>query len=401
MKKLNVCIVMAALTIFFFQICGFAEYLSYGSGENQITLYQQLKPANLQMYKDWLSADIVTEAIGGTFMNFQSPAPEPENNYDLEPLFFFEFDYVTNVSTKLLKAVHGSDVFSIYDKENAKFEIKYIDPFLEQSAGYPKLVLFLNGVFHSSRMLDDAANNSYEISLPLEKGEYKYQYITTNDEYNLLLGTYSISGNWYVTSLPYGFERISPQENSKELPLSVRFKWDVLSDEGDLFYEFYLGFNSAKSGLEKFSSAPAVNAKEFVVLNLSSVRQYYWYMKIKNKHGAFIETDLFTFYTGGNVEKFYNAPNPFNPARGQKTQFVFNMPESGTVKLSLYSEYGDKVYESEIMNVSGGDGNAKTILYNGKDNSGRTLYNGSYLAVLTKKYAGQTKTERCRILIIK
>jgi hypothetical protein len=328
--------------------------------------------------------------------------PETDYNYTLEPLFFFEFDYKPDVNVKLLSPAHEAETFSIHNDEEATFEVKYTDTFLEQSAGYPKLILSSNGVFRSSdTLVYDPISDSYKISLNLSKGEYEYQYITTNGEYMPLLGEYSISGNWYVTSLPYGFNRISPVNGSKEIPSSVNFKWEVFSDEGDLFYEFYIGLDSSKSGLEKFSSAPAVNAKSFAVSNLGSVKQYYWYMKIKNKHGAFIETDLFTFYTGGNVEKFYNAPNPFNPVRGQETQFVFNMPENGTVKLSIYSEYGDKVYESETMSITGGDGNSKSIFYNGKDNSDRMLYNGSYLAVITKKYSGQTKTERCRILIIR
>ena len=41
------------------------------------------------------------------------------------------------------------------------------------------------------------------------------------------------------------------------------------------------------------------------------------------------------------------------------------------------------------------------IKYDGKDNLGRTLYNGSYIAILTKKYEDKMETERCRILIIK
>jgi hypothetical protein len=77
------------------------------------------------------------------------------------------------------------------------------------------------------------------------------------------------------------------------------------------------------------------------------------------------------------------------------------MPESGTVKLALYSEYGDKVYESDTMNFHGDAGNSQAIFYKGKDNSGRMLYNGTYIAVLTKKYGGQTKTEKCRLLVIK
>ena len=349
------------------------------------------------MYKDWLSADSSIEPLVGTVLSTGEPEPEY-----IESSFFCTFDYVPSVNTRLLSLTHSSDTFSLYKEGDAEFEVKYVDTFLAQSAGYPKLILFSSGVFVSSNPLYyNSASDSYKTVLALPQGEYEYQYITTNEEYFSVLGEYSVGGRWYSTSLPYDFSRIRPLDYSKELPSNVPFGWNISSDEGDLHYEFYIGLSPSKNNLEKHPIGPSANAVDFLISSgLNHTKQYYWYMTITNKHGASIETDLFTFYTGGTVEKFYNAPNPFNPAKGQQTQFVFNMPEDGTAQLSVYSEYGDKVYESQSVWFQA-DGNSKSMFYDGKDNSGRMLYNGSYLAVLTKKYSGKTKTERHRILIIK
>lgn len=135
------------------------------------------------------------------------------------------------------------------------------------------------------------------------------------------------------------------------------------------------------------------------VLSLENGKYYYWKVSAMDSYGDSEESEIFHFNNMNVQEKFYNAPNPFNPARGQQTKFVFNMNQTGTAKIVIYSEYGDKVWESGTYNLNGGI--SSEISYYGKDNSGRVLYNGTYIAVLTKKYGGHTKTEKCRILVIK
>ncbi|MDR1244551.1 MAG: hypothetical protein LBJ98_01050 [Endomicrobium sp.] len=164
-------------------------------------------------------------------------------------------------------------------------------------------------------------------------------------------------------------------------------------------YEIYIGRNTLKEKLPKFEINPEKNSSTFIIPKLEHKKQYYWYMKITNQFGASLETEMFSFVTGGMVEKLYNAPNPFNPARGIETEFVFPMYADGTCKMTIYSEYGDLVWESDRLFFLGN--NSQVIKYDGKDNSGRLLYNGTYLAVLEKKYADKTEIERCRILVIK
>jgi len=385
--------------LMFFSFTVFAGNLYYDSAQTQLGAYQQFQQAGFFIYGDWLSIDVVTEPLVGSILSFVNT--EPDYEYTLESSFFFEFDYVPDVNIHLLQLVHSTTTYSVYSEGAAQFEVKYVDTFLEQSQGYPKLAIYSAGVFYSSPTLNyDSISNSYKAIDNLPRGEYTYEYITTNSEYMPLLGEYCVSGTWYVTSRPYGFELIRPKNGETTLPENTNFAWNVFSDEGLLYYDIYLGTRSSKDGLAKIHSGYG-DPKEYTKSGLEHTRQYYWYMVITNKHGASIETDLYTFYTGGRVQKFYNAPNPFNPARGQQTQFVFNMPQDGTAKLVIYSEYGDKVYESRTESFQGGADVSKSIFYDGRDNSGKMLYNGTYIAILTKKYGGQTKVEKCRILVIK
>ena len=74
------------------------------------------------------------------------------------------------------------------------------------------------------------------------------------------------------------------------------------------------------------------------------------------------------------------------------------MPESGSVELDIYSEYGDKIYHTSREGLYKG---INSIEYAGRDDRGDILYNGTYVCVIKKKYLGTTKKEKCRLLVIK
>jgi uncharacterized delta-60 repeat protein len=66
-----------------------------------------------------------------------------------------------------------------------------------------------------------------------------------------------------------------------------------------------------------------------------------------------------------------NYPNPFNP----ETKFVFALPRSGEVKLSIYSLTGQLVRALVDGSMAAG---RHEILWNGQDESGRVVANGVY-----------------------
>jgi hypothetical protein len=328
-----------------------------------------------------------------------------ESYVEVMNLYFEEFDYESNLEFKLLTPQHQTDSVSIYDEEDVTFNVVHND--VANNApqeGYPKILLKFPDASTKTYSMNeggcvDKYKTLYTYTLKLDKGSYEYKYITTNkyDSNNLC----ELKGNWHVTSRPYNFVKKSPHSTIEEIADNVCFSWNISTDENDdkLSYELYLGLESKKSDIKKLEKSPDINSLSHNISKLKHKKKYYWYMIIKNKFGVSLETELFSFFTGGLVEKFYNAPNQFNPGIVTVTDFVFPMYYDGTAEIKIYSEYGDLVWESD---KSFFDGNSTgNIKYDGKDNSGRTLYNSSYIAILTKKYGDKTETQRCRILIIK
>ncbi len=372
-----------------------AEYTSYitQNPSNSLYMYQKMSQGNFFMYSDYLSADSFIIPVGAT------SAYHDAEELLVEPNYFQEFDYEPDVNIKLLEPLHSIDTYSVPSEGYAFFNVKYCDVYNNSpSSEYPKLTLICPDGSTVTKKMDETSGGVYILAEDLPKGTYQYTYTATNEHY--AKGFYEVTGNWYVTSRPYGFVKNTPIDNVEVLPDDAQFSWTVQSDEGELYYEFYLGMEDNKSRLVKLdaNTGPAVDVRAHTLKALNHKKRYYWYMRIFNKYGADIETDMYAFLTGGMVDKFYNAPNPFNPLR-QKTKFVYNMPQDGTAKIVIYSEYGDKVWESD--SVWGAGGTSREMTYDGRDNSGKALYNGTYLAVLTKKYAGTTKIEKCRILIVK
>jgi len=99
------------------------------------------------------------------------------------------------------------------------------------------------------------------------------------------------------------------------------------------------------------------------------------------------------FLNGAPVgSRLFNYPNPFNPHK-QRTNFVFDSSESETVEVRVFSEHGDLVYSADVEAGAG----TNEFPWDGRDNAGNILYNGSYVG-LVRKNAGEAK---CHILIVK
>jgi hypothetical protein len=328
-----------------------------------------------------------------------------ESYCEVTNLYFEEFDYEHALEFQLLTPQHQKESISIYDEEDVVFRVVHNDVVNNApQENYPRILLKFPDSSTKTYIMNkndaiDKYKTLYTYSLKLDKGTYEYKYITTNryDNNNLV----EVKGDWHVTSRPYNFIKMSPNSTFEEIPDNVCFSWNISTDEKDdkLSYEFYLGLESKKSDLKKVEQCPSINSLSHNISKLQHKKKYYWYMVIKNKFGVSLETEMFSFFTGGLVDKFYNAPNPFNPAIGAVTNFVFPVYYDGNAEIKVYSEFGDLVWESDKFFFNGNTtGNIK---YDGRDNSGRALYNGSYIAILTKQCNGKTETERCRILIIK
>ncbi|MFH1415200.1 MAG: hypothetical protein ABIH89_03840 [Elusimicrobiota bacterium] len=131
----------------------------------------------------------------------------------------------------------------------------------------------------------------------------------------------------------------------------------------------------------------------YTVRNLTPGRLYLWQVKAEDIHGASAMSNIFSFSTLDLEDnQVFNYPNPFNPLE-EYTTFVFKSGEIQTVKFYVYSEFADLVYQEDIEALPG----TNSFRYDGRDNSGEALYNGSYIARLDKSDGEAT----CYILIIK
>jgi hypothetical protein len=131
----------------------------------------------------------------------------------------------------------------------------------------------------------------------------------------------------------------------------------------------------------------------FSLKNLLSGRTYFWRVDASDPFGTTTQSPIFSFKTLRlAVDKAFNFPNPFNPHK-EKTNIVFPVKESQTIEISIYSEFGDLVYKNETNAGSG----TNLFVWNGRDNQGNVLFNGSYICTI-KKNDGVAK---CVILVIK
>jgi hypothetical protein len=150
---------------------------------------------------------------------------------------------------------------------------------------------------------------------------------------------------------------------------------------------------------------PQVEAQEdgnTVRLHLSGLdyyRSYFFKVTAENPYGAVSQTPLQTFSlaSADSFPRAYNYPNPFSPNRGG-TNVVFNAPASGYSRavLTIYSEFGRKLYERDCGSVPPG---ISSVRFDGRDQHGRALQNGSYVGRV--RFEGPSETATFFLLVVK
>jgi len=204
----------------------------------------------------------------------------------------------------------------------------------------------------------------------------------------------------------------------------VQVSWErVTNPQGDpISYTAYLGGSpldlAAVARVEQAAGAgtaalravalgarPQAEAREdgnTVRLRLTGLdyyRSYYFKVTAENPYGAASQTPLQTFSLAAadRFPRVYNYPNPFSPNRGG-TQVVFNAPPSGYSRavLMIYSEFGQKLYERDFGTVPPG---ISEVRFDGRDQHGRVLPNGSYVGRV--RFDGPSETATFFLLVVK
>lgn len=358
-----------------------------------------LAPAEFAMQSDWINADSYIGFCEEPEIKHEDIDPAQETSS--EQSFFSIFDYIPNTNNTLIDSASLKDVISIKSEGAVDISVKYNDQYnVPITSGYPKLYYKKQDTSDdvTEVTLSSVGGNTFSTSLTMDYGAYEYYVKATNAHYP---GEYSTIANkkiFVVTERPHNFQNLNPnlQDNNATSNAIVNFNWSVEKGVSTDILKHTLYLGTSESSMQSYD---ADTVSSYTVKNLLSRARYYWKVEVENQYGAkLISPTIYQFVTLGEIKKAYNAPNPFNPQKGQKTRIFFEMAEDGKADIDVYSEYGDKIFHTTCDNLSAGN---NEYSYNGRDDYGKILYNGTYLCVIKKKYSGHTSTERCRLLIIK
>ncbi|MDO8757035.1 MAG: fibronectin type III domain-containing protein, partial [Elusimicrobiota bacterium] len=141
------------------------------------------------------------------------------------------------------------------------------------------------------------------------------------------------------------------------------------------------------------------NTVRLRLTGLDYYRSYYFKVTAENPYGAASQTPLqaFSLAAADRFPRVYNYPNPFSSGRGG-TNVVFNALSSGYQRavLTVYSEFGQKLYERDCGRVPPG---ISEVRFDGRDQHGRVLMSGSYVGRV--RFDGPSETATFFLLVVK
>jgi hypothetical protein len=401
--------------IFSFLLLYISGYSFAGVVEEQkngeITVTGNLGPAQMAQESGWLGTDTLVGESGES-----SESTEFKVRYDF-------LNWVYNPCLEMPKLLTLKDrayFVCVYGEQNVSFKVLYCDTYNNAvSSGYPKVVYWQDPAAPTTLKLDYAGKENtsllYQKDVALPCGKYYYKYVVKN---GVLEQDYELAqSSFVVKSKPASVKNDAYQGNNVVTSnAKVVLKWSSSDPQGGaLKYNLYLSTNPnnlvlvyqsgyvtgapVKKSISGASSSGNVDCS-YDLTNLGFNQVYYWQVEAIDEYGVSTISSVFSFSTISSnlVEKAFNYPNPFNPAKSQTTKIVFNMVESGNAELKLYSELGDLCWSTHSDNLNAG---ANEVVYDGKDDSGRIMYNGTYVCVIKKKYASRQEIDKCRLLIIK
>ncbi len=374
-----------------------ASAINTADSSGSYDLCQNINPGSFALQNEWLNLDSnISYVSSDNIFYYNSESDEIE--LDLASSYFDLFNYIPSTKAQLLLNDSNNKII-IKSESQAVIQIEYIDAYANViKDGFPKFYYRLK---NSSGTFSEIAMNAISASvfnsaMDPEYGEYEYYCEATNDYYP---GIYKTPlQTFVVTERPHSFINlnINTQNDNANPNTGISFSWSVSKGVPSdiLSYVFCIGTDATNMTETNLNIS-----NNYVISDLQSRTRYYWKVKVSNQYGVqLLSPGIFSFITLGTISRVYNAPNPFNPQKGENTRIFFEMPENGSAQIDIYSEYGDRI---RTISQSGLLQGSNEIVYDGKDDNGRVLYNGTYLCVLKKKYSGQTKTEKCRLLIIK
>jgi hypothetical protein len=147
----------------------------------------------------------------------------------------------------------------------------------------------------------------------------------------------------------------------------------------------------------------ATTTTRYIAAGMLTGRSYYARVRGRSNAGVYsefsgISPGLPVFITNQSsaLTKAINWPNPFNPNNGP-TQIGLFMEEPGEVELKIFTLAGKQVHSRVFPMGAGGN---QIITWDGKNDGGGKAAPGGYIALLIKKYAGRTQTQKLKIALL-
>lgn len=316
-------------------------------------------------------------------------AAKTVDEYTLDTDLLEEFSYIPP-APQFLSWTHGRYFVHPPEDGPVQFSVRYADPYSSvPDPGYPKVVYWKQGSHDYQERVLSGDGALYSFNQDVSTGTYWYRYIVKSAS---TISEYTVETSSFVVSRrPAPVMKAGLADNQMVPNGKVRLTWTAGAES--VRFKVYLGADPDALTLAYEGDSPSCD-----IPGLKPGQTYYWQVESFNEYGLSSKGPVYRFVTLASIDKPFNYPNPFNPAKGEKTHIVFMMNASGSAELTIFSEYGDRIWQEQHDGLLTG---SHEVIFDGRDGSGNVLYNGSYVCVIIKKYADGEKRERCRLLVIK
>jgi hypothetical protein len=263
------------------------------------------------------------------------------------------------------------------------------------AAGSMKVSIFKDGVFISKLPLTYSGNDFISGVVCVSAGAIfgtagRYTYSFTGSDIWGYTANYTDNGSglyFDVSDVPVcSFCNTSPQalDGHEIVSSKVTLSWAAV-DALNAPIKFSLFFSQPCDNVIHFRSPPdrAVASlgciytgsnTSYTFYNMTPGKYYYWQVQADNGRGTLALSPLWSFKTSDlGINSVLNYPNPFKAGR-ENTAIVFNASSSESADFYVFSEFGKNIFHATISVFPG----TNSYEYNGKDNGGNVLFNGTY-----------------------
>ena len=246
-------------------------------------------------------------------------------------------------------------------------------------------LVFLGPVSNPYQFYGQTTERKFQVG-PLEAGVTYYWHVELSD------------GHWYITSPVWSFYLaggsipvLISRFDAKPQRNRVDVTWELSSDEE--MDKFTLQRRDENGAAHTISEGPVTEKGSFVDTGVQPGLTYHYELVVRSTNGNEIRSIVATVSMPDlELTLHQNQPNPFNP----QTTIRYDLPTQGgatRVRLMIVDATGRRVRTLVDETQSGG---TRSVVWNGRDDSGSTVSSGVYFYVLD---AGKERLTRKLVLL--